>query len=717
MRLPLPALAALAAPALLLALGLTACGDGTDVDEPATAPATGSGSAAEVGAEAPSDAPVPEATAGDATSGPVPIPMPDLSAAEPGVRRQLGERYEAVESLRREGAPDGELAEAYGELATAFMAYEFADAADAALTNAHRLAPEDFRWAYLLGYRHQLRGRLDSAARLLERARELRPDYVPAMIRLGRLRLDTGEVEAARRLFERALELEPGSVPALEGLGRAATASGDHAAAVRYFRKALERQPEASSLRYYLGQALRRTGDLEAAREQLARAGDAPVLIPDPLVDAIARTAESAQFYIVQGGEALADRRFEAAASAFARAVEIAPDNFVARKGMGYTLEKLGDLAGAEEQIRHALDAAGGDAEEAEARAILGSLAITAGDDRTALEELRRSLALDPDQPGTRIKLADTLARLGRMEEAVAQYDRLLAADPESPGALRIRRATALVNLGRGEEAVAEFRRAVEADPGSASLRLRFAEALDYLGRGEEAAEQRRIAEELSSAEGDRVALLAGEGRLRTGRGDFEGAAESYRRALELAPERHDVRTALAAVLGHMGRYEEALAEYRRVVEAEPDHAGARRGEIAALILSGRYGLARVRLNEALRRFSRDRELALTQARLLAAAPDPRVRDGALALEVAQRVRRIDGSPGVLDTLAMALAESGRVEEAAELQRRVVAEAESRGAGELAERLRRRLATYERGRAWHADPAEAGVLLAFGPPA
>jgi hypothetical protein len=121
-----------------------------------------------------------------------------------------------------------------------------------------------------------------------------------------------------------------------------------------------------------------------------------------------------------------------------------------------------------------------------------------------------------------------------------------------------------------------------------------------------------------------------------------------------------------------------------------------------------------VRLNEALSRFTRDRGLALTQARLLSAAPDRRVRDGALALEVARRIRNDRDDLLARDTLAMALAESGELAEAVEVQRGVVAEAERSGDEALARHMRAKLDAYLAGRAWTAP--EPGELLALGLP-
>lgn len=651
---------------------------------------------------------------GDPRAELVPVPMPELAAVEPGVRAQItGEKAALDRLLADPDTSDEELATAYGELALVFLTYELSEPAEAALANAVTLAPDELRWQYLTGYLHKLRGRPEPAARHLGRALELAPDYLPAVIRLGQVRLDLGDPAAARRLFERALELSPEAAAAHEGLGRVADAEGDPAAAVAHYRRALELAPDATSLHYLLGQALRRAGDDEGARQALAAAGDAPVRIEDPLLQPIAGLAESAQFYVVQGSEALDDGNLDSAAGSFRRAVEIDPDNYTARKALAYTLEKLGDFAGAVEQLAAAVEATEVPREEAEGRAILGSLLAAGARDAEAIEHLARSLELVPAQPGTRLKLADALARQKRFAEAIAQYDRLLADGADATPVLT-RRAAALVNLGRADEALADYRRALAAAPDDPSVRLRYAEALDYLGRGAEAAAERRRAQELAAAGGGGVELLAGQGRLAATRGDFAVAAERYRAALAQAPERSDVRVAYANVLAAAGRHDEALVELGRVIEEVPDHGPARRAEIALLVLTGRHGHARVRLNEALSRFTRDRGLALTQARLLAATPDRRVRDGALALEVARRIREQEDDFLARDTLAMALAESGRTGEAAEVQRTVLAEAERSGDEALARHMRAKLDAYLAGRAWTApDPEE---LLALGLP-
>lgn len=644
-----------------------------------------------------------------------PVPGPDLSAADPAVQEQIAEKRDALDrALDQVGSEPAVAAAAFGELGLVYVLYDFLDAAGVCFDNARRLDPGDFRWTYLAGYLRQVQGRLPEAVPLLERTTEIEPEYLPAHLRLGRARLEMGQIDRAEEHFEKALEIEPRAAAAFEGLGRVAVARGDDAAAVASFRRALELEPEASGVRYALGQTLRRQGDVEAATRELEQAGDVPTRIPDPLINPLAAQARSEQFYSMQGAEALEDEDYESAAGAFRALLEQNPRSFPGYQGLSRALRSMGDLEGAVETLEEGLEngAEKDPARDAGTRADLhrelALLTAELGDEDEALGHLQRAVELEPEHVPTRVRYGDLLARSRRFEAAVEQYDRALELQPSGPGvpAVRVRRATALVNLERGEEAVAEFRRALELTPEDPVVHQLFAETLAFLGRTEEAEEQRRLAEELSDSDAQRIRLLLREAGRAITDGDFEGALERYREVLELAPERVEARDGLARVLGHLGRYQEAVTEFDRALELAPRNLSLRAGRIRALVLAERWGEARVALNDTLRLFPREKDLALLQVRLLATAPEPRVRDGELALEVARRVAREDDGVATRQALALALAESGRWDEAAELQRELVAEAERAGSTRILPRLRERLETFEDGRPWVARGPE-----------
>ena len=138
---------------------------------------------------------------------------------------------------------------------------------------------------------------------------------------------------------------------------------------------------------------------------------------------------------------------------------------------------------------------------------------------------------------------------------------------------------------------------------------------------------------------------------------------------------------------------------FERLIATAPRHGPAHRGRIVALVLGGRWGEARIALQAALKEFPRDAGLALAQVHLLATAPDPSVRDGSLALEIARRVaaERPD-DPAVRAALALAHAEAGQLDVALALQSELAVP--GAGASGL---TAARLAAFEAGRAWVAE--------------
>jgi predicted Zn-dependent protease len=116
-----------------------------------------------------------------------------------------------------------------------------------------------------------------------------------------------------------------------------------------------------------------------------------------------------------------------------------------------------------------------------------------------------------------------------------------------------------------------------------------------------------------------------------------------------------------------------------------------------ALVQLHRYEEARARLAEAMTRYPDRTVFAHELARLLAAAPDDSVRDGAKALALVQELlAKEQRTPDLGETMAMALADEGRYDEAVQVQRDLITGAERRGLHDVTGRLSENLALYER---------------------
>jgi len=191
-------------------------------------------------------------------------------------------------------------------------------------------------------------------------------------------------------------------------------------------------------------------------------------------------------------------------------------------------------------------------------------------------------------------------------------------------------------------------------------------------------------------------------GDLLLRQGKLDEAASHFQRALDADPEIPDARDNLGLLLLYKGKIDEAITQFQRAIEINPRSTETRVNLGGAFLMRGEYKEALAQLREALR-LEPDRAAALSNtAWILATCPDPRIRNGAQAVGLAERAARLSGGddPAPLDILATAYAETGRFAEAVQTARRAVALATQRNNQPLAEALRTRTALYEAGQAF-----------------
>ncbi|MFP3942187.1 MAG: tetratricopeptide repeat protein, partial [Thermoanaerobaculia bacterium] len=464
----------------------------------------------------------------------------------------------------------------------------------------------------------------------------------------------------------------------LAGLGRAAAGRGRAGEAVEHLERALALEPEATRLHYPLALAYRDAGDPEEARRHLERRGEGRPRVRDPLVEELSELAVGGGFHLVRGDRAMLNGDAAAAVEEYRKAVAASPESFAFRKALGLALYRRLDLAGAEGELRRALELepqgppARRASQRAEVRRHLGQLLLRLGRQEEGLAELRRAVELVPGDAEARLDLANALGRSERVEEAIEELSRLLERHPDHRVA-RTKRATARMDLDRHAEALPDLERLAAEEPEDAAARARLAAALESLDRRDEAREEY-------------LRVLSA-----------DGGEEGPRAFAHLA---------LGRGLEELGRHEEALARYRELLAEQPRHRRGHRALAASLIRLGRYREARERLEESLRLLKGDFELSQLLARLLAAAPDADVRDPDRAVDTATRLHELSRRSDYAATLAMAQAAAERFAEAAELQRQAIRLAEEREARDPLTTLRRQLQLYESGRPWRIAPGQ-----------
>lgn len=459
-------------------------------------------------------------------------------------------------------------------------------------------------------------------------------------------------------------------------MGKLLMAAGLADAAEPYLRQARTLAPDDVRWPYYLGHLYRTTGALEDS----AAAFDAVLRIrpDDPLA-----LLSLGEVRLLQG-------RPEAAEPLFRAQLATQPDSVVAHVGIGRAALARTDYARAAEFLEEALRLSG----------------------QTAV--------------GVHYPLALAYRGLGRLDSAEEHMRQradvaILAEDPlmealdtliESPRAYE-RRGNRALTRRDWVSAAGYFRRGLVLEPGDPTLRHRLGTVLFQMGDpGGAFAEFERIlqtAPDFALAHFSLGVLLEGTGRRPEAIARFEAAVQHD-------PDYVEARLALAGLLRRQGRFEEALEQYERVIEQGP--AGDPRieeapfGHAIALVRLGRYASARDRLTDALAVYADQPFFAHALARLLSGAPDAGVRNGARALallrELPETAQRLD----LGESMAMALAETGRYETAARWQRDAIDRAAGGGRPDLVPRMREKLVRYENGRPWRSDdPVEFDPFL------
>jgi tetratricopeptide (TPR) repeat protein len=153
----------------------------------------------------------------------------------------------------------------------------------------------------------------------------------------------------------------------------------------------------------------------------------------------------------------------------------------------------------------------------------------------------------------------------------------------------------------------------------------------------------------------------------------------------------------LAGALARGGKPHEALAEYERALELNPTRADAAFGRAMTLIRLHRYQEARDRLAEGVKARPGEPMFSHALARVLAAAPDDRVRDGRQALKLVDALIKQQQTIELAETTAMALAELGRYREAVSVQQDALAAVKQAGLRHVEPRILENLRLYERG--------------------
>jgi tetratricopeptide (TPR) repeat protein len=340
----------------------------------------------------------------------------------------------------------------------------------------------------------------------------------------------------------------------------------------------------------------------------------------------------------------------------YRKSLAINPDYPNAHNNLGLALARGGQV---DEAITHYRQALETNSDFVEAHYNLGLALAARGQIDEAVTQFEQALDIKADYAEAHNDLGIALAKRGQIDEAIAHYRKALEINPYYRDAHN-NLGIVLASQGHHDAAVVEYGKALEIDPNNAAVQYNLATALTALGRLDEA-----------------IVCL--------------------RKALAIDPQIADFHYSLAQALAKQNKLDEAKVHFQAVLKIKPNYVDARKNLDMAEAqrqemvkgLAGRRELLRSRPNDV----ALLNELAWT----LATNPNASIRNGAEAVELAQRATQLsDGrEPAALGTLAAAYAEAGRFSEAVQTARKAAELATRRNNSSLAESINAKISLYE----------------------
>jgi tetratricopeptide (TPR) repeat protein len=327
------------------------------------------------------------------------------------------------------------------------------------------------------------------------------------------------------------------------------------------------------SLAYLDAELARFPGDaaLHLVRANTLRRLDQPRAAVEPASRAIDLDPSNAEAYATRGLAQMALARTDAALVDFDRALTIDSQNFRALAGRGSALRMQRRPRDALADIDHALEL------EPDAVAVLADRAAVLtmlGRNDEALRDFDRVVDVDPRPWALGLRVENLIA-LGRLKDAEADLDQLIAADPANPVWLA-RRGSVKARRGNKQEALDDAEKALKLAPDDPDALVAQAEAL-YPERSEDAL---RILGRALQHHPDHRSARMRRAWIHRDRGRPLDGLQDLDEVLRVAPDDVEALSNRAFVNLRLNRAREAFNDADRALELSP-------GFVAALVNRG----------------------------------------------------------------------------------------------------------------------------------
>ncbi len=197
----------------------------------------------------------------------------------------------------------------------------------------------------------------------------------------------------------------------------------------------------------------------------------------------------------------------------------------------------------------------------------LGQSLAKQGKLEEAITCYRTAIEIDPDFTEAYYSLADILVKQNQLEAAVNLYKKVIEIQPNLWQAHHNLGET-LIKQEKFSEGISAYRHAIELNPNSSLSYFKLAEILVKVGKLSQAVNAYRKAIAVDPNFADAYQYL---GDILVETGEKEEAIKVYRKAVEIKPELWDVHHKLGNLLQEKEELEAAVGAYNKSIELKPD--------------------------------------------------------------------------------------------------------------------------------------------------
>ncbi len=504
-------------------------------------------------------------------------------------------------------------------------------------------------------------GNYEKARVEFRNALQITPNDVEARFMNGRVAEKLGDLRGAAGMYQSTIDASSEHAQARANLGRMLVFGGGPERALEVVAPGLAKHPEDADLLTVRAAARNQLNDKAGALEdaehavKIAPANESAVALlasmkrqagePDRAIELVrnflAKHPDSADLRQVLASLYTSVNDPEMAQQELRKVVELRPKELSHRLQLALQYARARKPEDAEKVMREATEAL---PDSHDAKLAYVDFLVAQGSRERGEQALLQFIERDPKNYDLQLGLGAVQQRLGAVDKALATYNKVIAADPESPAAISASNRIAAVYVTRGnyDEAMKFVDATLKKNPrDNDALMLRGNISLARNDASAAVADLRAVLRDQPTA----VGVLRTLARAHLANGEPALAEEALRQAMDVAGADIAVRVELAQLLIQTKRGSQAVSLLEETVKSAPTNVPAREALTRSYIATQDFDAARTAAEDL-----------QTAAPNVAAGPF-------LAGVVAQAQQRLDDAvanysralelqPGAMDALA-----------------------------------------------------------------